>query len=475
MVFSSFLFLFGFLPLFLVLYFCTPIKYRNYTVLISSYFFYAWGAPIFSLVLFFSNLVDYWISKAIYKFKNNNKKQQLFLVLSLIMNVGLLAYFKYANFFIKEFDNLLELGGFSGIHWTYIALPIGISFFTFQKISYVIDVYKETVKPAEKFTIFALYVVLFPQLIAGPIIRYHDIAKQLKYRTYTSEKIIYGIVRFTIGLSKKVLIADVVGKTADIVFAMQTNDITSLYAWIGIFAYTMQIYFDFSGYSDMAIGLGSIMGFTFLENFNKPYIARSFTEFWRRWHISLSNWMKEYLYIPLGGNRGTKTRTFINLWVVFLISGLWHGASWTFVVWGIYHGIFLIVDRLFWNKFEKKVHKTVSISFTFFFIMIGWVFFRSETIGMSIQYIYQMFTPFTKSSQFLFVEIINNRTIVALIFAFLISFIPTYIKLYNKLVELKENKKIFYIIAPIVSFILFFFSVITLANSGFNPFIYFRF
>jgi alginate O-acetyltransferase complex protein AlgI len=318
-------------------------------------------------------------------------------------------------------------------------------------------------------------VALFPQLIAGPIIRYFDVAKQLKQRTYTSEKILYGIMRFVEGLAKKVLLADVLGVIADKIFSLPVSELTMSYAWLGIISYTMQIYFDFSGYSDMAIGLGSIMGFSFLENFNRPYISQSFTEFWKRWHISLSNWMKEYLYIPLGGNRKSKTITFVNLWIVFLVSGLWHGANWTFIIWGAYHGLFLIFDKLFWNKLVNKIPKIFAMFSTFFFIMIGWIFFRSETLTQAVYFLKSMFIPVIKYPNILFAEIVSNRGIFSLVIAFFISFLPIWLWFDKKIIRIQRNKKIFYGIFPVLILILFFISVIRLASTGFNPFIYFKF
>lgn len=477
MVFSSTIFLFLFLPAFLIAYYLCPAKWRNEVALVASYIFYAWGAPRFAYVLFFSTIIDYVLGRYIYKSKTKRKKKQG-LALALVLNVGLLAYVKYANFFVTEANRFLSLFGLDAIHWTHIALPIGVSFFTFQKISYLVDVYRGTVAPAKNFRQFALYVVLFPQLIAGPIVRYHDIAKQLVKRAYTSAGFLEGMYRFSIGMGKKVLIANPMGKTADMVFGLSALDLTNGYAWLGAIAYAMQIYFDFSGYSDMAIGLGKMMGFDFLENFNRPYISRTFTEFWRRWHISLSNWMKEYLYIPLGGNRVAKGRMFFNLWVVFLISGFWHGAAWTFILWGAYHGMFLVIDKIGWYRIAEKLPRLFTIPLTFIFVLFGWVLFRSETATQAFSFLGRMLdfqSPIV--SNVLLVELINNRGWVALGIAIFISFVPALSFVKQSIAWMKKHQTRWYInigqMGAIV--VLLFLSAMQLANAQFNPFIYFRF
>jgi alginate O-acetyltransferase complex protein AlgI len=465
MVFSSITFIFVFLPIFLTLYYTTPEKWRNLTALIGSYVFYAWGAPTFVYILFASSLFDYLLSLGL---KNKGKRKQI-LALSIIVNIGVLAYAKYANFFVSELNRSLSLLGADGFHWTHIALPIGISFFTFQKISYMVDIYRGEVKPPKSFIDFALYVALFPQLIAGPIVRYHDIAKQLVKRAYTSEQFFSGIYRFTLGLSKKVLIANPMGITADRVFSLSMHDLTTPYAWLGATAYAFQIYFDFSGYSDMAIGLGKMMGFNFLENFNRPYIATSFTDFWRRWHISLSSWMREYLYIPLGGNRVGKKRMYTNLWIVFLLSGLWHGAAWTFVIWGAYHGLFLVLDKLGLKKLLDRLPQLISTPLTFLLVTVGWVFFRSDTIAGAQQFLMRMFYPIKTLSDTLLVELISNRGIIVFIIAMVISFAP------NIFAKLNWQKSQLLLARAVTILVLFSLSTMSLLNSSFNPFIYFRF
>jgi alginate O-acetyltransferase complex protein AlgI len=475
MLFSSLIFIFGFLPAFLVLYYLTPKKYRNYTALAASYFFYAWGAPIFVFVLLSASLFDYYLSKKIAADRTSRKQKKQLLAFSLAANIGLLAYFKYANFFVGEFNDLLGVLGLSGFHWTHIALPLGISFFTFQKITYLVDVYRETTQPAKNFFHYALYVALFPQLIAGPIVRYHDISDQIRQRVHSVELFFEGLFRFSIGLGKKVLIANSVGEIADQVFALHSNELTAGFAWLGILAYAFQIYFDFSGYSDMAIGLGKMMGFTFLENFRRPYIAVHFTDFWRRWHISLSNFMKEYLYIPLGGNRVPKRRMYFNLWTVFLLSGLWHGASWNFVVWGAYHGLFLVFDKMFWIRISKKLPTYLNIGLTFFWVTIGWVFFRSETLGEAVVFLKHMFAFGIGQIEHtvLFANLASNRAVFMLFAAALISFFPVR---EAWAARSRQSGSVGYVaLKCMIILLLFVLSSISLANASFNPFIYFRF
>jgi alginate O-acetyltransferase complex protein AlgI len=365
MVFSSIIFLILFLPAFILVYQFVGKKYKNRFILFASILFYSWGAPKFVFALLLVTTVDFYFVKSLAA-SENPKKRKLFLAASLIMNLGLLAYFKYANFFIDNVNAVFCAFGMEEINWVKIILPIGISFYTFETITYVVDVYRKVHAPLKHFWDYQLYIILFPKLIAGPIVRFHSIADQISERNETVDDKLQGFIRFCIGLGKKILIANVLGAQADLIMDQQPEQLSTIMSWIGIIAYTFQIYFDFSGYSDMALGLGRMMGFNFPENFNNPYNSRSITEFWRRWHISLGQWMKNYLYIPLGGNQvKSKFRLFFNLWIVFLISGLWHGASWSFVLWGAFHGFFLIMDRIFLQNFLDKVGKIPSVLFTF--------------------------------------------------------------------------------------------------------------
>jgi len=474
MVFSSIIFLLYFLPAFLLTYYFADKKYKNFVILFFSVFFYAWGAPKFIFVILGTTFLDYYLVKAMSS-TENRLYRRLMLTLSVSINLGLLCYFKYCNFFIENTNELLSYFGMSGIHWTKLILPIGISFYTFETITYVVDVYRRVHKPLSNFWDYQLYIILFPKLIAGPIVRYHEIADQISDRTPndTVDEKLMGFYRFAIGLAKKVLIANQMGLYADAVFSSSYTDLNSYAAWTAILAYTFQIYFDFSGYSDMAIGIARMIGFRFPENFNSPYIAQSVTEFWRRWHITLGNWMRNYLYIPLGGNRAdTKWKLYFNLWLVFLASGFWHGASWNFIIWGAYHGLFLVLERIFLLKVYTRAGKFLSTLFTFFVITIGWVFFRIEKFGDAVLYLKKMFSfyfilPQETNTQF------NTFFILALFFAFF-----AYFKKGERIQEFVYFGKYTvseHTVMTALSLMLFILSVSFIAAVGFNPFIYFRF
>lgn len=480
MVFSSLVFLFVFLPLLLVIYYGAAARFRNAVALVGSYLFYAWGEPVFVFVLFLSSLVDYGLSRLMPEDDGKeSSKRKLVLSASIFFNVGVLFFFKYANFAVAQFSDLFISFGRSPIHWEHIALPIGISFFTFQKLSYMVDVYRGVVAPARSFSTFALYVALFPQLIAGPIIRYHDVARQLESRQHSVEKFSEGIWRFVLGLSKKVLIANVMGYVADAAFnPRQMVELPSICLWLGVIAYAYQIYFDFSGYSDMAIGLGRMMGFEFLENFNRPYIALSFTDFWHRWHISLSNWMREYLYIPLGGNRKSPSRTYINLWIVFLLSGLWHGAAWTFVIWGAYHGLFLTLEKIWAKVSNFRLPAPIRQLLTFLLVCFGWIFFRADSLGQALDYLTGLFRwqTFTFSAlPYSWLAVLNNRVIFVYIVASVISFWPINEDALRSPYRQWQDWLAKVPIKHSLGIILFVLSVCSLVNMEFNPFIYFRF
>ncbi|PWT89948.1 MAG: MBOAT family protein [Acidobacteria bacterium] len=480
MVFSSIIFLFGFLPAFLILYFCVPARFKNYVALFGSCFFYAWGAPRFIFVLLGSTLLDYFLGWQIYKCTEQPRKKKALLILSLCMNLGLLAFFKYFNFFVSQVNALLHALSLSHLNAPTILLPLGISFFTFHKITYMVDIYRGTVPPANSYFDFFLYILLFPQLIAGPIVRYHELDSQIRERNHTIEKIFDGIYRFCLGLAKKVLIANQLGSAVDIIFSMQPARLTTLYAWGGILCYAFQIYFDFSGYSDMAIGLGKLMGFDFPENFNLPYISKNITEFWRRWHISLSNFMREYVFMPFGGSRGSKARTYLNLWLVFVLAGFWHGAAWTFVFWGAYHGLLLTLDRMFWLKVQTRIPAIFNAAITFFLLLIGWVFFRAENISRGFHYLGRMFDlagQHAARNPLPWGNIFTVRCLFVLIVAAIISFLPL-ITTFQRVVGFltpKFQRPGYLRFQFASSLLLFFLSVLALANSRFNPFIYFRF
>jgi len=475
MAFSTFLFIFYFFPVFFIIYYLLPKRYRNIYVLIASYLFYSWASPVGALILLVSSALDYFLGNRIAGTARPSTRRML-LAAGIIMNLGILFYFKYLNFFVGEFSRLLAIFGSSPVSWNNVVFLIGVSFFTFHKIGYLVDVYTRRVERAPGLLEYAGYVAFFPKLMQGPITPYRDIAPQFRERELSLENVFNGLFRFFIGLAKKVLIADAMGNVADKVFALSSGDLTTGFAWLGCVCYTFQIYFDFSGYTDMAIGIARMMGFSIMENFNRPYIAQSFTEFWRRWHISLTGWFREYLYIPLGGNRIANWRTYLNLWIVFLISGLWHGANWTFIVWGIYHGVFLVIDRAFWTEKSKSLSAAIKVPLTFTLVAIGWVIFRSETIGNALFHIGRMFSFADIDSRSLLVDIISNREIFILLLAALLSFFPeSLLERLRGMIRGRVGIGPVTVFKMVSSLLLFFLSVISLANSSFKPFIYLRF
>jgi len=481
MVFSSSLFLCFFLPVFFGIYFIAEKKYKNIILVVGSCIFYAWGAPKFIFVILGTTLLDYFLVKKMHQIEQK-KKRLIFLLCSISVNLGLLFYFKYSNFFIDNVSALLGSLNKGPIKWTELILPIGISFYTFETLTYVIDVYRRIHKPLDNFKDYLLYIILFPKLIAGPIIRYHEIADQITDRSSrdTIDYKLTGFYRFCIGLGKKVLIANTLATLANQVYGSEgvtgipPEQITMFTAWIGAFAYTFQLYFDFSGYSDMALGLGKMLGFKFPENFNNPYVSGSITEFWRRWHITLGNWMRNYLYIPLGGNKvNSKMRLYFNLWLVFILSGLWHGAAWSFILWGVWHGMFLVLERIFLGKILERLPKFVQISYTFLLVTIGWVMFRVENVSSGFLYIKAMFI---KSSALQCIEISSEHWFtlaIAVFFAFFCVFEKgrnIQSKVFSDVMGIKLSG-----IMAIVSILLFVLSLSYITASGFNPFIYFRF
>jgi alginate O-acetyltransferase complex protein AlgI len=386
MVFSSTLFLFYFFPAFLLLYYLVPARLKNAVALVASLLFYAWGGLNFLALFLASVVLNFFIIRLMHAERAGWKKR-----LYLILSVGMLFYFKYTNFFLDNFSTLQTALGGPALSWQKVVLPIGISFFTFEKLTYSIDVYRGVNKPLRSFWDFMLYIMLFPKMIAGPIVRFHEIADQLTDRSAfdTVDHKLAGLFRFVLGLAKKTLIANVLGQEADRIFALAPGELSAPLAWLGAVAYTFQIYFDFSGYSDMAIGIGRMIGFQFPENFNNPYVSRSITEFWQRWHITLGRWMRDYLYIPLGGNRVSTGRLYANLWTVFILSGFWHGAAWNFIAWGAFHGLFLVLDRLFLLKIYRRIG-ALSIVPTFLITVVGWVLFRAETLAGALSYFQRM-------------------------------------------------------------------------------------
>lgn len=398
------------------------------------------------------------------------------MTLALIINFASLGYYKYADFALINYNYLIEFLRLSSLgvqNLPNITLPIGISFYTFQAVSYIMDIYRKKTYANKNYIEFATYLCMFPQLVAGPIVRYIDIESQFSNRKPQINAVSSGIERFIIGLSKKVLIANTMAQIADEIFNTNISEISSPIAWLGAFAYAMQIYFDFSGYSDMAIGLGKIFGYNFPENFNYPYISKSIKEFWRRWHISLSSWFRDYLYIPLGGNRAGNFRTYINLFIVFFVTGLWHGASWNFIVWGLWHGTFLIIERIGWTKVLEKSNPIIQHLYTLIIVLIGWVIFRADNLHLAWEFINKMFSfDFNNNyyTQYAKIMTINSFNVFIAILAIVLSF-PIYSNL-EKRFKLNNSLDWIFKIGIIGIFLL---SVIFINSSNYNPFIYFRF
>ncbi len=468
MLFSSLTFLFGFLPILLLGYYVVPSrKFKNCILLVFSLLFYAWGEPKYIVLMLVTILVSYIMGLLINKYDSKPKVKKLLLILSIILILAGLIFFKYTNFILENVTRITK----ANITFMDIILPIGISFYSFQILSYVIDLYNKKVEVQKNIFSLALYVSLFPQLIAGPIVRYETVEDELKNRKENLSDILSGFKRFIVGLSKKIIIANNMGLIADSIFVLNNSNIGTLIMWLGVLAYTLQIYFDFSGYSDMAIGLGKMFGFHFLENFNYPYIAKSITDFWRRWHISLSSWFRDYIYIPLGGNRVSKLKWIRNICVVWLLTGLWHGASWNFVLWGAYFAIILLIEKIFLLKFIEKSPKIIQWLYAIFLIMLGWVIFRCESMELMKNVLSKMFI-YQKSDLLKFItENIN------LLFSMLFI-LPAIVVSFPIVPKLKEkfNKSIImYAGYNLLILILFAINIVFLTSSSYNPFIYFRF
>ena len=484
MVFTSPTFLFGFLPIILALYYFSPWKIKNTILFAGSLIFYAWGETFYVLIMIISILSNHAFGVRIGRLSrglhDENKKRKALLASAIAVNLLLLGWFKYANFLFENINLVLEWLSLSPLIIKKVHLPLGISFFTFQAISYIVDVYRNET-PAQKSRYqLGLYISLFPQLIAGPIVRYHDVVGQIIKRAHSIELFASGVQRFVFGLAKKMLIANPLGEVADNVFAQSAGDLSSPVAWLGITCYSLQIYFDFSGYSDMAIGLGRMFGFRFLENFNYPYISKSIQEFWRRWHISLSSWFRDYLYIPLGGNRGSPARTYLNLTLVFLLCGFWHGASWNFIVWGMLHGTFLVIERAWLGKYLVNTWSVFRHIYTFFAVTIAWVFFRADTLPDALTYLSVMFgstgdvVPIYSVSYML-----TKEAIVALIFGLILA-TPLYPFMLRKFATIETKNLVstvtVHVLPNTVLFsVLLFLSLSKVATATYNPFIYFRF
>ena len=482
MVFSSFVFLCAFLPIVLFLYYISPARIRNLVLLVASLIFYAWGEPVYVLIMLFSTVFDYTNGRLIeyFKKKGSRGKMKAALVVDICGNLGILGFFKYADFVI---DNINSITG-AGLSLLHIALPIGISFYTFQTMSYTIDVYRGQVEAQHNILDFATYVVLFPQLIAGPIVQYKTIANELSQRKVGLTDFSEGAFRFAIGLAKKVLLANQIGGLWDTISRM--NELTTATAWLGAIAYSFQIYFDFSGYSDMAIGLGRIFGFHFLENFNFPYMAKSITEFWRRWHISLSSWFREYVYIPLGGNRKGLPRQVLNLLIVWMLTGLWHGANWNFVLWGLYYGVLLIIEKLFLLKLIEKLPAWIGHVYSLFLVVIGWAIFAQTDMSQLTRFLKAMFGIGVAGVNSDFWYFLSCNAVLLIVLVLCSMDHRAWIgKLRKKSADAVVREGSIYvaveqsrglmIVKPAIMLALLFLSYAFLVGDSYNPFLYFRF
>ena len=467
MLFSSLTFLFIFLPIMLIIYYISKDKFKNYILLFFSLIFYSWGEPKYIVLMILSIIFNYYFAIFIDKVKKKQNKK-IILFFSIIFNIGLLFFFKYLNFFVINISNIFNIP-FKNLN---IMLPIGISFYTFQILSYVVDVYRKEVKVQKNILILGSYISLFPQLIAGPIVRYQTVEKELKKRKHTLENFCNGFRRFIIGLGKKVIIANNVALIADTIFnSAIASNYQGIVLIIGTLAYTFQIYFDFSGYSDMAIGLGKMFGFEFLENFNYPYISQSITDFWRRWHISLSSFFRDYVYIPLGGNRVNKIKWIRNILIVWALTGLWHGAEWNFIIWGLYFAIILLIEKLFLHKILNKIPVFFRWLYSFVLINIGWIIFRSESIEL-LSYVFK--NIFIFDLDILYDFLATNYNLLNYFVFILLGFIFSF-PIYKKVNERFMQNKIYNLLKDIIIIVIFIFSICTLISNSYNPFIYFRF
>lgn len=470
MVFSSLVFIFVFLPITLFIYYLSPKKLKNLVLLISSLIFYAWGEPIYIFLMIFTTVFSYVSAILINKYKSKKTSSLAIFILSVAVNLSVLCFFKYYGFFIDNINNLFSMN----IKFKKLPLPVGISFYTFQTLSYIIDVYLKKVPVQKNIISFSTYVTMFPQLVAGPIVKYGDINKQLENRKENLDKFGEGVSYFIRGLSKKVLLANNIGLLWSNVKALSPDKISVFSAWLGILAFTFQIYFDFSGYSDMAIGLGKFFGFDLMENFNYPYISKSVTEFWRRWHISLGSWFREYVYIPLGGNKKGALKQYRNLFIVWFLTGFWHGANWNFIIWGLYFGILITLEKIFVLKWLDKLPNFISHVYALIIIIVGWAIFEFENTSVLFSFIKTMFGMGSNT-------FIDNQSIYYLytnLFLFILAIIfstPLPKKLFEKLICNVKFKPYAKLIVPTIYLILIFLCTTYLVNETYNPFLYFKF
>ena len=458
MVFSSLIFLFRFMPIFFLFYFILPMKYKNLCLLIFSLLFYSWGEPKYIILMIASILVDYCISQRIWKEKENKKKQKILLSTSIIFNIGILFVFKYYNFIADNINNIFK----SNIPLSSMTLPLGISFYTFQTLSYTIDVYRGRIRPEKNIVNFATFVTMFPQLIAGPIVKYTDIKEKLVNRRNNWSLVEEGVEDFIVGLGKKVLLANNLGMLWEEAQSIGFANISTPMAWLSLLAFSLQIYYDFSGYSTMAIGLGKMLGFVFPKNFNYPYISKSISEFWRRWHITLGSWLKEYIYIPLGGNRKGKKRTFLNLLIVWFLTGLWHGAEFNFILWGLYFFLLISLEKLILDKYLNN-YKFFAHIYTIFMLLMGWAIFAITDLNLLKIFLKQLFACKYNTE---WIYYLQNYLIIIVIGV--VCSTPMVTSIWNRL---KINKYV----STLILISIFILSVAYLVDSSYNPFLYFRF
>lgn len=470
MVFSSLVFLFVFLPLTLLLYFSVPRRLRNTILLIVSLIFYAWGEPIYIILMLFSTVTDFVHGLLVERYRNQPKKAKLVVLSSITINLGLLVFFKYSTFLLTNINLLFH----TNFYIPQMSLPIGISFYTFQTMSYTIDVFRQEAKAKKNMIDLGAYVTMFPQLIAGPIVRYQTIANQLDHRVESEDLFAKGIWRFTIGLGKKVLLANNIGLLWNQIQLTEMSDLSIVMAWLGLVTFGFQIYFDFSGYSDMAIGLGYLFGFELLENFNYPYISQSITEFWRRWHISLGSWFRDYVYIPLGGNRKGKKRMYLNLFIVWMLTGLWHGASWNFVLWGLYFGILIIIEKAFLLFWLSRAPRWMRHVYTIILLLIGWGLFAFEDFHQLINYFTVLFG--LRNATWVNQETLYYSSQNIILFVLLtIASTPMIRLIGQKLFNSPYGSVIKAFIVPMICLLILIASTAYLVDSSYNPFLYFRF
>ncbi len=465
MVFSSIVFLFVFLPIVLALYYVIPgLRWKNIILLAASIVFYAWGEPVYIVLMLLSILFNFIMGLELDRLRDEPARRKINLIFTAVVNLCILGFFKYYGFLLGSINAILPVE----IPYRELALPIGISFYTFQTLSYIIDLYRDEIPVQKNILDFALYITMFPQLIAGPIVRYIDIQEQLEDRSITWHKASLGAEYFIKGLAKKVLLANTAGAVYTSIQGLGDGYQTVVTSWIGIIFYTMQIYFDFSGYSDMAIGLGKMLGFRFVKNFDYPYTSRSVTEFWRRWHISLGTWFREYVYIPLGGNRVPMLKHIRNILVVWALTGLWHGAAWNFVFWGVYYGVFLILEKYIWGKYLERLPGWVGNLYTMIFVIIGWVFFSNTDLKAGLAYLGTLFgigvSGFINATAFYYL-----KSSLILMVICMICTRPWAYKWYKRVADTKP------VAAAVINGVLLLLSIAFLVYDSYNPFLYFRF